>query len=122
MNLQVRYAEQEDCVFCEKAAAILTEHYRGDLREVVDFEPLNPVTPGHRLFVPTVHVVDAADVPEIAGVVMLHAARWARTRGEQFNLITSGGSDASQTVFHLHAHYVPRHASDGLSLPWTEHA
>jgi diadenosine tetraphosphate (Ap4A) HIT family hydrolase len=35
------------------------------------------------------------------------------------NFITSAGRDATQTVFHLHIHIVPRHAGDGLALPWT---
>jgi histidine triad (HIT) family protein len=35
------------------------------------------------------------------------------------NIITSAGSDATQTVFHLHLHVVPRRAGDGLALPWT---
>lgn len=35
------------------------------------------------------------------------------------NIITSKGSLATQTVFHLHVHLVPRAAGDGLPLPWT---
>jgi diadenosine tetraphosphate (Ap4A) HIT family hydrolase len=34
-------------------------------------------------------------------------------------MITSAGPAATQTIKHLHVHYVPRHAGDGLSLPWT---
>jgi histidine triad (HIT) family protein len=49
---------------------------------------------------------------------MSRAAQWARTCGDA-NLITSVGSAATQTVFHLHVHVVPRRAGDGLALPWT---
>ena len=35
------------------------------------------------------------------------------------NLITSKGREATQSVFHLHVHVVPRAAGDGLPLPWT---
>lgn len=38
---------------------------------------------------------------------------------EAANLITSRGGAATQTVFHLHVHVVPREAGDGLALPWT---
>ena len=34
------------------------------------------------------------------------------------NLITSRGRAATQSVFHLHLHLVPRADNDGLALPW----
>ena len=37
---------------------------------------------------------------------------------QEFNLITSAGRTATQSVFHLHIHYVPRAYRDGLALPW----
>lgn len=36
------------------------------------------------------------------------------------NIITSRGSAATQTVYHLHLHVVPRREGDGLGLPWTD--
>jgi histidine triad (HIT) family protein len=86
----------------------------------VTFEPLNPVTPGHRLFVPRDHVVDALDQPHITAHVMQYAAVWAnQMEMGPCNLITSCGREATQSVFHLHIHLVPRHDGDGLHLPWT---
>jgi len=35
------------------------------------------------------------------------------------NIITSKGREATQSVFHLHVHVVPRQADDDLPLPWT---
>ncbi len=35
------------------------------------------------------------------------------------NLITSKGEAATQSVFHLHVHIVPRQEGDRLPLPWT---
>jgi histidine triad (HIT) family protein len=34
------------------------------------------------------------------------------------NLITSAGREATQSVFHLHLHVVPRRENDRLALPW----
>lgn len=86
----------------------------------VTFEPLNPVVPGHRLFVPRVHVADALERPDVTGHVMRYAAQWAAGhRMNPCNLITSAGREATQTVFHLHIHVVPRRDGDGLALPWT---
>jgi diadenosine tetraphosphate (Ap4A) HIT family hydrolase len=87
---------------------------------VYHFEPLNPVTPRHRLFIPAFHYEDAAEAPAATGAVFEWAAWWAAQQGEDFNLIVNAGPEASQTVRHLHVHYVPRRAGDGLRLPWTE--
>jgi histidine triad (HIT) family protein len=83
------------------------------------FEPLNPVTPGHMLFVPYTHVANASTHPSLTGLVFDAAARWGRQQNREYNLITSAGPNATQSVWHLHVHYVPRTSGDGLHLPWT---
>jgi len=82
------------------------------------FEPLNPVVPGHLLVVPEKHVRDAGDDPTVAAACMDVAATIAK-RYKAYNLITSAGAPATQTVRHLHVHVVPRRDGDGLPLPWT---
>ena len=37
-----------------------------------------------------------------------------------YNVITSAGRAATQTVMHLHFHLVPREPGDGLMLPWSD--
>lgn len=96
----------------------LTARYPGLV--VVSFAPLDPVTPGHRLFVPSVHVATAHKAPVITGLTFETAARYAKQAMCDFNLIVNAGPNASQTVFHLHVHYVPRRPGDGLELPWTK--
>lgn len=81
------------------------------------FEPLNPVTPGHMLFLPSAHI----EHPSVnaVGVTMAAAERWGEQQDEPFNLITSSGVVATQSIAHIHVHYVPRREDDGLHLPWT---
>jgi histidine triad (HIT) family protein len=76
----------------------------------------------HLLVLPRVHVADAGCDPEVTAAVMRRAA--ALMAGlPAANLITSKGAEATQTVYHLHVHLVPRVAGDGLPLPWTpQHA
>ncbi len=107
-----------DCPFCERIRA---GRFDGHVRfGCVTFEPLNPVTPGHRLVVPLLHFERADDDPEQTGRAFRLAAELAREKGlASFNLITSAGGAATQTVRHLHIHLVPRHEGDGLALPWT---
>ncbi len=87
--------------------------------DIIVITPLNPVVFGHKLVIPREHTEDFTEQPSLTGVVMERAAEEARMTGGQFNLITSKGPDATQTVFHLHVHLVPRIVSDGLKLPWT---
>lgn len=107
----------QSCVFCERIADGAYIDYIDGM--VVRFEPLNPVVPGHMLFVPTTHVDHAAERPWITGLTFEAAAEYGREIEEEFNLITSAGPLATQTVHHLHVHYVPRREGDGLHLPWT---
>lgn len=110
-----------ECAFCR----IIREggvNERGwddsDPRSVV-FEPFNPASAGHKIFVPREHVTDALERPDITGDVFRHAAEWANGKAvSSCNLITSVGIAATQGVFHLHVHMVPRYPEDGLRVPW----
>ena len=109
----------ESCVFCSIVAGEAPAQRVTETPRAIAIVPLNPVVPGHLLVIPTVHVADFTDDPVVAGQVVTVAADLARHRGGQWNLITSAGPDATQTVFHLHVHLVPRRAGDGLALPWS---
>jgi histidine triad (HIT) family protein len=98
----------------------MREEYEYSDWHAVAFEPLNPVTAGHLLVVPRVHVRDAGEDPEVTGHVASLAAAIAGPASEgAYNLITSAGPAATQSVFHLHFHIVPRWVNDGLMLPWS---
>ncbi len=106
-----------DCPFCQRIKAGEYDKRGGC---AVTFEPLNPVTPGHRLVVPVGHLENALANPVLTGLTMQYAAEIAAFYGiEACNLITSVGAAATQTVRHLHIHIVPRREGDGLHLPWT---
>jgi histidine triad (HIT) family protein len=108
------------CVFCNLDAIAGVEWCADtDGMSVYRFEPLNPVTPGHMLFVSDRHTRDAAQDPMLFGKVAEIAGWWVRSRGITANVITSVGAAATQSVFHLHVHVVPRVEGDGLALPWT---
>lgn len=77
--------------------------------------PLNPVTGGHIIVIPYEHVSDALDDPEVSAIVMRRASEIAPY---PCNLITNVGREATQSVFHLHLHIVPRQKGDELALPW----
>lgn len=111
-----------NCPFCARIKAGDYDAW-AERPSVVWFEPLNPVTPGHMLFVPVHHVSGANDPqqgPYEAAITTEIAARWAQRHAiEAFNLITSVGAAATQSIRHLHVHLIPRAEDDGLALPWT---
>ena len=98
------------CPFCDM--------FSSSDKDIINIEPLNPIVEGHRIIIPREHVKDFSDDVEVTGRVMKYAAELGKKIGE-VNLITSKGVNATQSVFHLHVHLVPRKEGDGLSLPWT---
>lgn len=114
--------EPETCPFCEIVAGRAPATIVGDWNEAMAIVPLNPVTAGHVIVIPKRHVENATTSPLITGKTALIAANVGMRTGGAFNLITSVGAPATQTVMHLHWHVVPRVEGDGLHLPWTGQA
>lgn len=110
--------DRDSCIFCRIIDGKTPANDLWTWPEAVAFTPLNPVTKGHILVVPKEHVADATVDPEISALTMAAAADVAYMKAPA-NIITSIGRIATQTVFHLHLHVVPRREDDGLLLPWT---
>ncbi len=106
----------DECVFCAIVAGKAPAAIVAQWPDALAIVPHRPVVPGHVLVLPRTHVRDFADDPEVTAATMRRAADFGRRPA---NLITSAGSEATQTVFHLHVHIVPRSENDGLPLPWT---
>ena len=108
------------CVFCKICAGDAPATVVHEWEDAVAIVPLGPVVDGHILVIPKTHVADFAEDPGVTATTMGRAAELAGHLGlDATNVITSRGSAATQTVFHLHVHLVPRETDDGLPLPWT---
>jgi len=106
------------CVFCEIVAGRAPATVVSEWPEALAIVPLGPVVDGHVLVIPRVHVEDAATNAAVTAITSGLAAVYAHEQGRPFNLITSAGREATQSVFHLHIHYVPRAVDDELMVPW----
>ncbi|MEU6825378.1 HIT domain-containing protein [Streptomyces atriruber] len=117
-----------DCVFCGVDAGTRPARIVAGTAETLTFLPLNPVHPGHVLVAPRRHVADiwGLDEPTAAavGTAVLRAAHAVRAahRPEGLNVIQSSGAVATQSVFHLHVHVVPRFTGDRMPRLWPEAA
>lgn len=107
-------AADKVCVFCELIGK------NAGYQQWISLEPLNPVTPGHRIFIPAKHFEFPHEDPVLTSVLFSEAAKYGGRSSRDYNLIVNSGPHASQTVRHLHVHYVPRTVGDNLKLPWTD--
>jgi histidine triad (HIT) family protein len=108
----------DDCVFCKIIEGTEPAEILADDGVCITIVPLNPVTEGHVLVIPKTHVRDFADDHIVSAYTMVTASLYAYRNPGEYNLITSRGKNATQSVFHLHIHLVPRRENDGLALPW----
>ena len=99
----------EDCIFCKIAAGEIpsTVVYEDD--RVIAFDDLNPQMPVHTLIIPKEHYANIGDdVPdELLGYVFNTVKKVASIKGiaeSGYRVIVNTGSDAQQTVHHLHVH------------------
>ena len=108
---------EQNCVFCKIVRGEEPAEIVWEWPETIAFLPLKGVTLGHTLIVPKAHVKDFAADPLVSGVTMARASELTFGQGDA-NIITSMGVAATQSVFHLHLHLIPRTENDGLALPW----
>ncbi len=108
-----------DCVFCQIVAGKSPATVVRRFSNAIIIKPLQPVTEGHALVIPHKHVSDYTEDMNVTALTASAASAYARDLKTDSNLITSAGRIATQSVFHLHMHVVPRRKNDGLKLPWS---
>ena len=116
--LRLAHAHQQDCPFCAIVAGTAPVTLVHEWDDALALVPLHPVVAGHTLVIPKTHVTDFATDPDVSAATMRRAAELMRWTPRPMNVITSRGREATQSVFHLHLHLVPRAENDGLALPW----
>lgn len=115
---------ESDCPFCKivRRTANADVVYRDS--NVIVFLPDEPATLGHVLAIPTQHVPDVWSLDdqtaEAVSRVVIRVARAAKATFplDGLNIIQSNGEAATQTIFHLHVHVVPRYADDNIAPFW----
>lgn len=116
---------KEDCIFCKLANGIIPTN---SIYEDEDFNVIldaDPATKGHALILPKKHFDDLlnADDKIIAKAFPLAkkiAERQKEVLGcDGVNIVQNNGSEAGQTVFHLHIHIIPRYKGKDRILTWS---
>ncbi|MCF2526616.1 HIT family protein [Yinghuangia soli] len=116
--------ERQNCAFCAIASGAAPAAIVFEAEDSVGFLPLNPATFGHTLIIPRRHFRDLWEIPKDvmadlmkSALVVAHGIRDA-LRPEGMNIINSAGEVASQTIFHIHVHLVPRWQDDRMGRLW----
>ena len=112
----------DECVFCKIASGAVDSYMVYDGVDVMAFLDSSPVSRGHVLVIPKMHVVDSlAASDEVLQKVIVVAKKMGLLLKERLgatgvNIVNASGVDAQQSVFHLHYHVVARYEDDGLDL------
>jgi histidine triad (HIT) family protein len=104
----------EDCIFCKivskKADAVIVFEDENSIA-FLDIHPLNP---GHTLVVPKKHYPSMVEMPpDEVGKIFASVSKVMRgvmkaSKADGINIGQSNGRAASQEVFHMHVHVIPR--------------
>lgn len=99
----------EECIFCKIARGDLPAKLVYADEHVVAFDDISPQAPVHALIIPRDHYVHLGDgvPPAILCALLAAVAPVARAKGIEdsgYRVIVNCGSDASQSVSHLHVH------------------
>ncbi|WP_258725309.1 HIT family protein [Cellulomonas sp. NS3] len=115
----------QECVFCAIVAGRAEASMVLEDETVAVWMDLNPVTHGHLLVVPRKHSVGLDDLDPVTsahmwsvGHEMARALRRSSLGCAGINVLVCDGEAASQTVFHVHLHVIPRYPGDALGAPF----
>jgi histidine triad (HIT) family protein len=99
-----------DCLFCKITSGKIPSTKVYEDENFFAFRDIQPAAPVHVLVIPKRHyasVLDASAEPGLMGGLMAAAAAIAKQEGLEgkgFRLVINTGSDAGQSVGHLHLH------------------
>lgn len=100
----------KDCIFCKIAKGETDSDKVYEDEDVMAFHDINPQAPVHILIIPKKHIKNLSDAEEkdleVLGKIQLAAKKLAEEFeiSKAFRLVAANGSDAGQSVFHLHYH------------------
>lgn len=98
-----------DCVFCKIAAGEIPSKKIYEDESVMAFYDIEPQTPVHFLVITKEHIENAGCITSqnskhVAHVFEVISKLADELKIQSFRVVNNSGTDAGQTVFHLHFH------------------
>lgn len=109
-----------DCLFCKIVSGEVPAKIVRETERTLAFRDINPQAPTHVLVIPREHYPNVAALAgadsALLGEVLTEAHQVAVDEGiadDGYRLVFNTGSQAGQTIFHVHAHVL-----GGRGLDW----
>ncbi len=98
-----------DCLFCKIVAGEIPSNKVYEDETVLAFYDIEPKAPVHMLIIPKTHLAGAREVTAdnsaaVARVFEVIPAIAAKLGVADYRIVTNNGTEAGQTVAHLHFH------------------
>ena len=100
----------ENCLFCKIVAGDIPSTKVYEDEKVLAFRDIAPQAPTHILVIPKAHIASVAEITADNAPLVAHIFRVipeiARAEGLEggYRVVSNCGTDAGQTVHHLHFH------------------
>lgn len=101
----------DGCLFCKIVSGEIPARIVWENNDLVAFDDINPQAPVHTLIVPRKHFTNLNDdiPPSDLAAIFGAVSEVARVKGvadSGYRVIVNNGTDATQTVGHLHIHVI----------------
>lgn len=102
--------DKESCLFCQIVAGQIPADIVDSDENVIVFRDINPAARTHVLAIPKEHIASAADLDRSHAALLgemfalLASVAEKENLGSGYRIVTNIGSDAGQSVHHLHFH------------------
>lgn len=113
-----------DCIFCSIIQGKIPATRVYEDGQVLAFLDIRPITKGHTLVIPKIHVDPITATPDdvlhplISAVRLVAQALTKALGADGINVTQANGPSAGQVVPHLHFHVIPRWSRDGHATNW----
>ncbi|QQR80009.1 MAG: histidine triad nucleotide-binding protein [Deltaproteobacteria bacterium] len=104
------------CLFCKIVNKEIPANIVYENDHCLAFRDIAPQAPTHILVIPKVHVDRHSNIQDPASLTLIHQAVLDIIKQENiqdYRLVINNGSEAGQTVWHLHLHIL-----SGRPLSW----
>lgn len=111
-----------NCIFCKIINGEIPCHKIYENDKVLAFLDIANDVPGHTLVIPKTHHVNVFDVADTDYTAVMKAVKKiskhyvSNCNFSGVNILNANGTDAEQSVFHLHFHIYPRYNGDEFKL------